>query len=297
MPIRLFIVGAVKAGTTSLHNYLSQHPDIYMSPVKEPHFFSQVRPDPKWAHITTSISDPDAYEELFRGATTEKVIGEASPSYLWEPNTPARIRAYAPDAKIIIMLRAPIDRAYSHYLMDVRGGRQQLPFDEAVKEDYTRESKGWGVSHLYVELGLYHEQVRRYLQHFGEEQVLIVFYEEFSGNTRATLRQVFEFLDVDTDVLQHIDYQTRHNPYAAPRNLFARAILSATAVRRIVHHLLPQPVRLFLRDRLFWHQSHKPRIDPEAVRFMRPIFYPDAVRLESLIGRPLPSSWYYHAGD
>src|SRR5437667_3118215 len=162
-----FIVGAQNSGTTSLYGYLKQHPDVFMPALKEPHYFAQITPSHEQRYLRTIVRDEAAYLRLFLKAKGYPAIGEASPSYLWDANAPHRIRKAVPHAKIIILLRDPVERAYSHYLMDVREGRQDLPFLQALERDWNRSKKGWSVSQLYVELGLYAEQVRRYLEVFG----------------------------------------------------------------------------------------------------------------------------------
>ncbi len=145
---------------------------------KEPCFFSPLRPFTEMAFPHPWVSDQAAYLKLFAKGAGCRAIGEASVSYLWDRGAPARIRAAIPDARIVISLRDPIERAYSHYLKDVREGWQGLPFYEALLEDWERPEKGWGVSHLYTELGLYHRQVKRYLDTFGPEQVLILLFDD-----------------------------------------------------------------------------------------------------------------------
>src|SRR5262245_16436607 len=114
-----FIVGAAKAGTTSLHAYLSAHPQVFMPALKEPHYFADFELSPEFDNFMPVIRDQPAYQDLFRGSQGSTAVGEASPSYLCDPAAAARIKAAIPDAKIVISLRNPVDRAYSHYLMDL----------------------------------------------------------------------------------------------------------------------------------------------------------------------------------
>src|ERR1700733_8619605 len=126
--VNLFIVGAAKCGTTSLYEYLNQHPEIYMCPVKEPHFFSNKvenlnkdlyrAPEPGKKYHTKVIKDIDVYTSLFDDGAAYKIRGEASPSYLWDSDVAQKLYQYNPNAKIIIILRDPIDRLVSAYQMD-----------------------------------------------------------------------------------------------------------------------------------------------------------------------------------
>src|SRR6266849_533449 len=138
-----FLVGAAKAGTTSAYAYLSQHPQVFFPRIKEPHFFTRVRPSGEQRFFVEAITDRTAYLRLFRGARGFGVVGDASPSYLWHPHVAHRIRARVPDAKIAIILRDPVERAHSHYLMDYREGVQDLSFYEALVRDMNRREKGW----------------------------------------------------------------------------------------------------------------------------------------------------------
>lgn len=146
-----FIVGAPKAGTTWLYWNLRQHPDVFLPHVKEPHFFSRVKPNPAKGYIfreTTSVND---YLALYQRAERFKALGDASPSYLVTEAAAVRIREQLPDARIIILLRDPIERTFSQYLMDVRDGVQDLSLFEAILSDHQIERKGWGISRMYVE--------------------------------------------------------------------------------------------------------------------------------------------------
>jgi len=235
------------------------------------------------------ITDQEEYLALFRGVDQHhKAIGEASTSYLWDLQAPERIKAKVPEAKIIIILRDPVERAFSHYLLDVREGIQQAPFFEALVEDYASPQKGWGVSHLYVELGLYYEQVRRYLHHFGREQILVLLFEEFAANTHSCLEQVLSFLGVDKSGLDRMESERRYNVYAEPRTRLSHLMLSSVALRTVSHKLLPKRIRTILHDRVFLRKVPKGQIDPRASEFLSKIYQPDVVCLETLLGVQLP---------
>ena len=138
----LFIVGAAKAGTTSLAYYLSQHADVFMSKMKEPHYFSAVRPEGKFAHAVPVVSDEASYLRLFQGADGVHYRGEASTSYLWSEAAAARIAERSPDARIIAVLREPIERLHSHYLNELREGIETRPIERAVREDFAATAAG-----------------------------------------------------------------------------------------------------------------------------------------------------------
>ena len=150
-----FIIGAAKSGTTSLYKYLTGHPQVFMSPVKEPCFFSTGlggADDPLGPEPPTLIRDWDAYRQLFAAVTTETAIGETSANYVYEPQTAARIHRYLPEARLIVSLRDPIDRAYSHFLMASRFGLETTSdFHDVV----AAEVRGDPGNRPYLERGRY----------------------------------------------------------------------------------------------------------------------------------------------
>jgi len=155
-----FIVGVAKAGTTSLSEWLKQHPQIYIPAIKEPHYFASDLVDPIVRNVVRTKED---YLALFAKARNYKARGEASTSYFthWK-QVPERIKATIPDARIIILLRDPIERAYSSYLMLVRQGYENLPFVEAVRSG--RFSSWYRVT--------YTQPLKKYIEVFGRENIL-----------------------------------------------------------------------------------------------------------------------------
>jgi hypothetical protein len=282
----LFVVGAAKAGTTSLHHYLSQHPDIYMSPIKEPHFFSKVQPDRKYIALSgcqVMVSE-QAYLQLFSRWQHEKIAGEASPSYLWDQATPDRIKQVCPDAKIIIMLRNPVNRSYSHYLNEVRAGLEKRPFLEAIQADLQATDMGWGISSLYIALGLYSAQVQRYLERFND--VLVIFFEEFIANTALALRQIFQFLAVDPGYSAHIQPEIL-NPYASARGQLGKVLIGTPIIRQISRAVFPSPLRSSLKQ-LVLVRSQKPAMDRQAQDLLSTLYAQEFITLPALLKRDLP---------
>jgi hypothetical protein len=270
----LFIVGAVKCGTTSLHSYLAQHPRIYMSPVKEPYFFSAPPP----GHPTF---DEASYLSLFRDASTEWLRGESSPLYLWDATTPQRIREVAPKSKIIIMLRDPTERAYSHYLMDVEQGSQTLSFLEAIRRELDRPF------HLYVELGRYRDQVERYLSLFSED-VMVIFFESFFDDVEKQLKEVFRFLKVEEGYAKSVDLGV-HNAYEGELNVLgkvARTAYGADRLRAVSRRLIPGGVRGYVRRSLL--RSKRPPMDAEAEALLKQVYREEPEGLRKLLGRDVP---------
>jgi len=166
-----FIVGAVRSGTSSLYAYLKNIPGIYMSPVKEPNYFSSATiPDD---HFSEPILDKKKYLSLFEKAKDEKIIGEASPSYLPDPEAPKLIHQVSPYARILISLRDPVERAFSHYHLNIRYHSEKLSFHDAIEKILSKKYDPQK-SNRYLHSGLYSENVKTYLDTFGAEQAKIL---------------------------------------------------------------------------------------------------------------------------
>jgi hypothetical protein len=282
-----FIVGAMKAGTTSLYNYLKPVQGIYMSPNKEPHYFAAEDIPNSASRIV--IRDKNKYLSLFANVKDEIAIGEASTNYLYSRNCPHRIHEVIPEAKIIIILRDPIQRAFSHYLFNVRNkhlGIHKISFIEAIKKDYGAKEKGIGTSILYVEKGLYYEQVKRYFDLFGRKLVKVLIFEEFTKNRYEKVKEVLEFLDIDADPQKNID-ETFHE-FFLPRNPISHSIVASTKAAKLATLLPESTLKMNLRRYLLGSSLDKPEISEEAKMFLADIFKDDVKHLESLLGRSLP---------
>ena len=297
-----FLVGAHKTGTTSLYFYLKQHPQVFLPALKEPHFFSRFRPYSEMLFPHPRVSDEAAYLKLFAKAAGYKAVGEASSSYLCDEGAAERIHAANPHAKIVIMLRDPVGRAYSQYLMDVREGWQYLPFYEALLEDWNRPEKGWGVSHMYVEPGLYRDQVKRYLNIFGAKQVLVLSFADLRtpDGRRKMLADLVNFLELDPAYLDRIDTSQVENEFAVARWNWSRRVAANWWVRRLAMILVPARagsvflVKMRIYDRFFLRRAVKPEIDPRARDWLQSMYEDDVAGLERLLGRNLPdlrASW------
>lgn len=280
----LFVVGAAKAGTTSLYEYLVRHPEIFMSRVKEPHFFAGLELDPRDAKFFGVITDERAYLELFAGAEAFRVRGEASTSYLASAAAPARLRTVSPEAKIVVLLRDPVERAYSHYLNDVREGRERRTFLTAVTEEIEHpEEARWPF--LYVELGRYVEALRRFREAF-DDRVLVLFFEEFVADGRGETARVFSFLGVDPSPGAD-EANGAYNPYARPRSNVARSLLGSHSARMLGRAAVPTRLRPALKG-LLLRQDEKPALDPAAKSLLAEIYRPEIDPLSDLLGREPP---------
>ncbi|MCY3917352.1 MAG: sulfotransferase [Chloroflexi bacterium] len=205
-----FIVGAPKCGTTSLHEYLQRHPDVFMPFFKEPHFFGS---DLEGSRFHQFRGKPDRYLKLFRDARGEKRIGESSPWYLASKNAAQEIHAYDPAAKIIIMLRNPIDMMYSMWSQFRYSGNEQIEsFEEALSAEADRRAgrrirrAAHCITGLYYrEMARFNEQAPRYIERFGRENVMVIIFDDFRSDTPAAFRGVLDFLDLDTSYSMTFD--------------------------------------------------------------------------------------------
>ncbi len=290
----LFIVGAVKSGTTSLYAYLGQHPAVFFPEIKEPHFFTRPDPSPAQRHLITFVREESRYLQLYRNAAHYPWRGDASPSYLWCPEAPARIAEVAPSARIIAILRDPIERAHAQYLMDYSEGAIRQLFYEALQTDWRRCDKGWGVSQLYVELGLYTEQIRRYRAIFGNDNVLVLLTEDLKKDPRGVLRAITRFLGVDEAPIRTIDTHEAHNRYRQPKGAWARRVAGHPVSRFLGKRVVPRRFGVYAWEHWLQKEAVKPARDERATYFLQDIYAPEIKALEAELGRPLPElrrSW------
>ena len=282
MKVNLFIVGTPKAGTTSLHHYLNECPEILMSIRKEPDFFSDREIQEQGLYYGTSrINTLSKYNSLFSSWIDEPIIGEASVSYLFYPDVPERIKLYNENSKIIIMLRNPIERAFSHYLMDYRLGLTSNSFEEEFDKKETLNFQ------QYFLLGNYFHQVKRYLNIFGKENVHIIWYSDFKENTANELNKVISFLGLNTDF--KLDFKKIHNSFSMPKNNFIRKVYSIVWLRKTLSFLFPANFLIYIKTVLF-NKDNKPKLSDRIRELLHKYYLPDIERLEKLLSVNL-SQW------
>lgn len=238
MPLPTFLlIGANKGGTTSLHHYLSQHPDVFMSPVKEPMFFifeGKETPEDRPDQITRRkeiINNLEDYKQLFAGASHHSARGESSTAYLHNSQWAAeRIKAHVPHAKIIAILRDPLQRALSNYRMYVDRGLESRSFEACVfaefeATDLNRIPQG----QQYLHLGLYARHVKTYLEVFPAGQARFFLYDDLIARPHELLAELFALIDVDASFLPKMGQ--RYNVSGKHEEL---TVLSTATRRRLV---------------------------------------------------------------
>lgn len=306
-----FIVGAAKAGTTSLHAHLSRHPDVYMSPIKEPNYFSRkdmrselfsreyqldIKLDlaryltgPMDRHIHSAhVERWEDYLLLFRNAQGKNAIGEASPSYLYCSSAAEELSQKVPNARIVMILRNPVERAFSHYLMNLRLSKTlDSDFIREVEADYQRANKGWGVSKLYLELGLYSEQIRRFKQHFPSNKLHIIIYDDYRSDPDGTMAALCRFLGIDEQI--GLDTSRRYNDAGVPRFRYLNHLLTQAGVINAVKRLVPDQFKNAGKSFLYSRKA-LPKMSADARTYLADFYREDVKQLSELLGRDM-SFW------
>jgi hypothetical protein len=285
------IIGAAKAGTTAICDYLKQHPQIFISYIREPHFFAFEKdaidfrgPGDHKIHQHT-ITDFAAYQSQFESAAGKIAIGEGSTTYLYSPQAPARIKATLPEVKLIAVLRNPVDRAYASYLHLVRDGQEQLEFVQALQAEETRIREHWMPLWHYQQRGFYDQQLRRYYDLFRPKQLKIYLYEDLSHSPEGLLKDLFGFLEVDDTFAP--DVFARPNISGIPKNQVLHWFLTQpNPIKSLLRPLLPDQVR----QNIHLGNLEKPQLSPEIRQSMIEVYREDILQLQTLIQRDL-SGW------
>ena len=273
-----FIVGTPKSGTTSLFHYLQEHPEVFLPELKEPHFFSC--PEVKNTYYKTKIVDSkEEYLDLYQETESFKAVGDLSSSYLFNKESPKRIHQFNPHAKIIIVLRNPVDRALSHYLMDVNLGYINVPLLEVINNKDTFKQH----YQEYIELGFYEQQIRAYIKQFPDSQIKVVLSDTLYANTAETLKDIYSFINVSTTFIT--DFETVHNSYTVPRFKALKSLVQSDGLKKMI----PSGLKSGLKSLIYKTNAEKPKLEVEK-NLLREIYKKSIVETETLINQDL-SSW------
>jgi hypothetical protein len=285
----LFIVGAPKAGTTSLHEFLKTIPEVYMSRIKEPYYFT------KENILNNDKSKAARYEKkylnLFKKGINARYIGESSPSYLSDNEAPKQIIRKSPSARILICLRDPVERSYSHYLMLRRNRMLDLSFKEFVKTYILDESSEKDLKNMIIlTRSLYYENCKRYLDIFGRDYVHIIFFEELVSDTATIIRNLLNFLglrgvDIDLNI-------NMYNPYSTHINFLSNLLLSTKGIRKLIkrfsERVFSPDARKYFKEKLLVKPAKKPLMGNDERIALTNYFYNDVNKLHVLLKRQLP---------
>lgn len=304
-----FVVGVAKAGTTSLYHMLGSHPEIYLTPIKETNYFARKDLDfdnfrPDFKHNTTidvgkyiqqgmsyqihcaNVINPKHYLALYQNAKEEKALGEICNSYIFCPNAMSEIFLEYPQAKIIVMLRNPIERAFSGYIMNLREGKiLSDSFLEEIKKDEQLEVVKWGETISYLKIGLYYEQIKRIHQYFPREQVKIYLYDDYKADKRELMRDMYSFLGVDSTFFPTSD--KRVNEAGLPRFKYLNYLIAQTGfLRKWARSILGEKGKK-LASKMMYSSDGIPRISDEERKYLSNYYREDVEKLSILLGRNL----------
>jgi hypothetical protein len=273
------IIGAPKAGSTSLYYYVGQHPDVFTSAVKEPGFF--------WTYKTEGkVETLQEYQRLFKGSESFKAVGEGSPTYLSDENAPRLIKDLIPDAKLVAILRDPYARAFSDFVfLRLRGQEPEDAFLQAVNADIGRPPEH---RFNYIDQGLYHRNLARYLSHFDRNQLKVVLLDDLQSRPEGVVSEVFSFLGVDPSV--QVDTTVTLTESGVPRRRLIHWLLSdRNPIKRWLTPLAPARAQTSLR-RVRSANLEKQTMSPADRRALASHFEGDIDQLERLLERDL-SHW------
>jgi hypothetical protein len=305
------VVAAPRCGTTSLYSYLQQHPQIQMSRQKEPAFFHFVHGVPAFEEMadrygrdrltesvqryqrvrTRAVTNPSLYSAMWTDDSSVLMRGEATPTYLFDPATVSFIRKELPIVKAILLLRNPVDRAYSQYLQYLRHGFETIyDFEQALNQEPVEVEAFWWGERRYLRTGLYGQNLERWFRLFGQSSVRVFLYEDLDRDPVALLNDVVQFLGVDES--HTFDTSVRRSTAFVPEpNLAVRITRSEGSLKRLGRVMVPDRMRNRLYKRIIYRrQIVAPPLLRETRDRLTDFFRSDVRRLQELIDRDL-SSW------
>ncbi len=292
------VVGVAKSGTTSLFDYLNQHPEVYVPSCKETFFFiSSVYKninsnDP--ARRKGVIFNFHDYLSLYKSIDDKKAIGEVGTGYLYFYDIAIpMIEKHLGNTKIVAILRNPIDRAYSSYHYFAMYFFEPFIFEKALKQEKNRKNDGWDFMWLYKDLGFYYKQIKAYKKHFDEVRVYL--YDDLKSDTITLMQDMYEFLEADSSFVP--DVSVKYNVTGVPKNMFFYKFLTKpnifkSMIKPIVKAILPEEKRVKLVGDLRAKNLNliKPQMEPETREYLKKIYREDILKLQNLINRDL-SHW------
>lgn len=284
------VIGAARAGTTALYEALARHPGIGLTRDKETNYFAYkgrqlTVKGPGAEFINNSITDPETYGRQFDSAEPGQVLGEICPLYLFEPDAPGNIRDEAPDAKLIVVLRNPIDQAWSHYLYARHHAIEpESDFLKALTLEESRLEAGWQPLFGYSRFPRYGEQLARYLVLFPRDQLLVLDYADFRADNRAVQAAICNFIGVAPEAVAEAGEAV--NAGGAPKNRLLQELLMRPNPLTAPARILPLSWRRRIRDVLARRNSGGDReVMPDVARpILRDRLKDDVARLSDLLG-------------
>jgi len=279
MPLPNFIIfGTRKAGTTSLYHYLSQHPEIYMTPHKGTRFFL-TEPGSIKQKNNSLVNSLEKYSKLFSDAkiNNSKAIGEASPSYMYSKEACRRIKDTLPNVKLIASLRNPVDITYSYYQMQMRRVKPK----EQVQIDMDNVTR-------WSDPGLYFKYLREYFDVFKDAQIKIIIFEEWVKQPYSSLIDIFQFLEVDEKFIPNLSIQ--YNTGGVARNRIVAYLLRNKHSLNILKPYIPETLRIQVNKLISRNMKKLPPLKPELQQYLKEYYREDILLLQDLIDKDL-SIW------
>ena len=288
------VIGAMKSATTSLYTYLKQHPDIFMTKVKEPMFFNNFNQNTDFKVLGNKSKKVNSlldYFSMFSSVENESAIGEASPSYIYNENAPHLIKEHLPDVKIIAILRQPTDRAYSNFLHTKRADRENVnSFEQAIKIEKERISDNWSPLYHYIQKGFYSVQLKRYYNLFPKENIKVYLFEDLVKNPKVTLKDIFKFLNVDENI--EIDSSKKSNVSGTPKGILGFILKKMRYYNLMPKFVISDYLPTFIINLLFKSvYKDTEKLDSFLRKELTDKYYREEIlKLEKLIDRDL-SNW------
>lgn len=288
------VVGASKSGTTSLYHYLKQHPDIFLSDKqKEGRYFSQMEGNyngPGDSNVDLTITRSfDDYKTLFSGYNGEKAVGDISPEYLYfyEKAIPQIKKDLNDEVKIVIILRSPVERAFSGYLHFKRDRRETLSFEEGLEMEQERKANNWIWAWQYKNSGLFFKQVKAYSDNF--KNVKIIVFDDFKENPDKVLKELCQFLEVDSDFAFDTSY--KYNVSGNPKSQALYKLETSRGLVKFIKRFIPNKLVQKIKRRYTGEkQMVKPEMSNDTKNKLIDFFKADILKLQKLTGNDL-SKW------
>jgi Sulfotransferase family len=287
---QFLVIGAARSGTTALYQYLAEHPGLFLTEPKEPHYFALAGTTPAFTGPgdrqtvnRLAVTDREAYLRLYRDARPDQVRGEASVSTLYYPDAVTRAREMVPDARLVCMLRDPVDRAFSAYgFMRTRGWEPCATFEDALADEPRRIAEGWHHIWHYTGMSRYGEQLRHVLEVFPREQLLVLRHEDMTADPDAVLARVHAHLGVPS-VPRTVDPDPHRS--GEPRSRFLGRLASTHhPLKKLLSPVVPTPLRRRLRREIVARNVVRVSYRPETRRELVAAFDPDLELLGQVTG-------------
>jgi hypothetical protein len=286
-----FIAGVSRSGSTSLYYALKQHPRLYFPLLKEPFFFN----GPYFSGHNvgkSAIGRIEEYIQLFSKAY-DQTIGEATAAYLYSyksviPNMKKIYGSKYKDIKIIIMLRNPAERAFSHYKLFVRDALEPLDFEEAIKADVIEKRKDESIGYDYVGFGMYYKQVKAFIDNFQNVQVLI--YEDYRDNNMDVIKKICQFLEVDDSFAPDLEVRYNVSGRVRIRWLYDYVFFKKSLLKDFLKPFIPYELEMRIRNRFIEKNTRQWDMSPDTKKKLHSIYENDIYKLQGLLKKDL-SFW------